>query len=55
MKADNYNKKMKMKNWDTRLRIFILTYAFRCVCRALKIDVRLIVELRNVLIPAMRY
>lgn len=46
-KSDNYIPMMKMKNWDPGLHIFILTNAFRCVCRALKIDVRLIVELRT--------
>lgn len=48
-------KKEKMENWDPGLRIFILTDAFRCVCRALKIDVRLIVELRTILIRKTRY
>lgn len=55
MKVDNYLKRTKMENLDSGLRIFILTNAFRCVCRALKIAVRLIVELRTVLIPATRY
>lgn len=46
MKMDNYIK-TKMKNWEPGLHIFILTNAFRCVCRALKIDVRLIMELQT--------